>query len=323
MAKAKKQGSGWHKQKVRHSRAKKFGKAGGKYKAEKMSKRIKTMLKENPKLKNMTFKQLKNKGIFLRYRADSDKDGTINIKDCQPLNKKEQDLKEKIKKAEEKGVTLIKKGFKKAKELGKAGLKKAKELTIKAREEIARIQAEKRARQEEAVKTAVLQATATRLIPAVSKAEVEAQVKAEIKEEQAEIIEAEREKEFEFRPIEKIFQEPQFRFTPETAQKLAERTQEALREAKRKRIDDLRVIDLSELNDNELKEISIKLGTGFFGAGNKFENELKRRIRETEKIDADLTIETMRAEKTAKERINKEIEAGVKAGGYIWDDWFK
>lgn len=309
-------GMGWHKQSLRHSRARKYGKAGGKYKTEEISKRIKTMLKKNPKLKNLTFKELQNKGIFLRYQSDTDKDGTKNIKDCQPLNPKMQDLKEKIKKAEKKGITLIKKGFKKAEELGKEGITKAKELTTKAKQKIAEIQEEKKERQEKAIAQAIIQAKERKIIPEINEKEIREKIEAEIYKETAD-------KETEFYPTEQIFQEPQFKMTPEKAQKIAERTTEAIRKAKRKRINDLSNIDLSELTDNELKEISIKLGTGTFRTGNKYENELKRRIRETNKIETDLKIETMKAEKIAQERINKELQTGVKAGGYIWDDWFK
>lgn len=40
--------------------------------------------------KNLSFKQLKKKGIKLNPRGDADKDGTINKKDCKPLDPKKQ-----------------------------------------------------------------------------------------------------------------------------------------------------------------------------------------------------------------------------------------
>jgi len=309
-------GKGWFNQPIRHSRARKYGKAGGIYKSNKAAKRLQTILKNNPQYYNLNLQQLKNKGIFLRYNTDTDKDGVINIEDCQPLNPKMQDLKEAIKEGEEKATKLIAIGFKKAKELGREGIKKAKEIAKETIKKIEEAQERRKQRQEKAIKKAVLQATKSRLIPEVTEKEVEEEIKKQmIKEEQTE--------EFSFKPVEEIFKRPEFVMTPEKAQELAERTQEALRKAKRKRIDDLKEIDMSELTDDELKEIAIRLGTGFFGKGNKFENELKRRIKERKKINTDLQIETMRAEREAQERINKELERGVKEGGYIWDDWFK
>jgi hypothetical protein len=77
MAKAKTSGSGWHKQSVRHSNARRFGKAGGTY-------------------SDMTYKGLQRAGIHLSRRGDADKDGVLNYKDCRPLNKKEQGIVHKI-----------------------------------------------------------------------------------------------------------------------------------------------------------------------------------------------------------------------------------
>jgi len=58
---------------------------------QRVSPRIQKMLKKNPKLKDKTFKELQKKGVFLKYQADSDMDGTPNIKDCRPLNPKKQE----------------------------------------------------------------------------------------------------------------------------------------------------------------------------------------------------------------------------------------
>lgn len=60
-------------------------------KTAQLSPRVKAMIQKNPKLRNLSFEQLKKKGVFLRYQADSDKDGVPNIKDCRPLNKKKQE----------------------------------------------------------------------------------------------------------------------------------------------------------------------------------------------------------------------------------------
>ena len=78
---------GWHFQSDRHSKARKTGSAGGEY----SSARIKALVSKHPEYKDLSFKQLKNKGVFLKYQKDSDGDGVKNVKDCRPLNKKAQD----------------------------------------------------------------------------------------------------------------------------------------------------------------------------------------------------------------------------------------
>lgn len=70
--KAKTMGSGWHKESLRHSNARRLGRAGGKY-------------------STMTYKQLKQRGVNLKPTADADKDGVPNSLDCRPLNKHAQD----------------------------------------------------------------------------------------------------------------------------------------------------------------------------------------------------------------------------------------
>ena len=42
------------------------------------------------KFKNLSYNQLLKKGVKLKPHGDADKDGVVNIKDCKPLNKKEQ-----------------------------------------------------------------------------------------------------------------------------------------------------------------------------------------------------------------------------------------
>jgi hypothetical protein len=84
MAKARNIGSGWHYESLRHSNARRFGKASP-------SNRIKTLIKTHPEYKDLTFKQLEHKGVYLKYQGDSDKDGTPNVHDCRPLDKTKQD----------------------------------------------------------------------------------------------------------------------------------------------------------------------------------------------------------------------------------------
>jgi len=43
-------------------------------------------IKQPQRLSNLSFPQLKKKGVFLKYWGDADKDGVPNVKDCRPLN---------------------------------------------------------------------------------------------------------------------------------------------------------------------------------------------------------------------------------------------
>lgn len=55
-------------------------------KTSQLSPRLKRAVKKNPALLTKNFPQLQKKGVFLRYQGDADKDGTVNIKDCKPLD---------------------------------------------------------------------------------------------------------------------------------------------------------------------------------------------------------------------------------------------
>lgn len=108
MAKPKKivgKGMGWHRETVRHSRARRTGRAGGTYLTAitkedlhtmKQNKRDydkfkKELIKKNPSLTNKKIDKLLMKNPSKLWKLDSDKDGTADIKDCQPLNPKKQD----------------------------------------------------------------------------------------------------------------------------------------------------------------------------------------------------------------------------------------
>ena len=130
MARAKAYGSGWHGQTLRHSRARKLGKAGGKYAMlpsrernlrnkslvwlsketsyksvpetfyfddwanedfEKYGKLSDTQLKKIFNLKDYEVARFKEE---MREAKDSDGDGVPDHKDCQPLNKNAQDTYE-------------------------------------------------------------------------------------------------------------------------------------------------------------------------------------------------------------------------------------
>jgi len=78
-----KTGKGWKGESKRHSLARQGIKTG-----QKISPRVKAMLKKNPKLKNKTYKQLQKSGVFLKAKGDVDGDKVLNSKDCRPLNPK-------------------------------------------------------------------------------------------------------------------------------------------------------------------------------------------------------------------------------------------
>lgn len=83
--------SGWHKQTLRHSKAKRTGHAGGKYaNSNPTGWRYPKDVFSDKKNKNLSFNQLQSKGVFLKYQGDTDKDGTKNIHDCRPLDAKKQ-----------------------------------------------------------------------------------------------------------------------------------------------------------------------------------------------------------------------------------------
>ena len=64
MVKFSDKGSGWHKEGTRHSRARKYGTAGGNYHVPTRSKH----------LRKLTYSQLKKKGVKLSANGDADHD---------------------------------------------------------------------------------------------------------------------------------------------------------------------------------------------------------------------------------------------------------
>jgi len=309
---AKYKSGGWFKQSLRHSRARKIGRAGGSYASD----RIRTLLKKHPEYKKLTFKQLKKRGVFLKYNSDSDKDGVINIKDCRPLNKKAQDngeektlefeqikgtglLREKEPKKKIKIKEFLSKTEKQAEEAAKKGLKfiseEAKELKKKAEESIEEYNRKKR----EAVSKAVDEATKGRLMEQKNL------------DERQEILEDIQEaQEVEKSDVSHIFTGT----NPEESAKIAEKTSKLMTRASHKAIDDLSSVDVKELSDNELKTIAVRLGTGFFNSGTRFENELKRRIRERERIATNLQIEVEKSRMEHEKRLTKLREDAKKPG---------
>ena len=250
--------TGWYNQKVRHSNAKRFGKAGGVYTSE----RIKKLLNK-PKYKNMTFKQLKNKGVYLSYQGDADKDGVKNIKDCRPLNKKAQDN-----------------GLPKSIYANIPDVPEEKPTTEK--EEKERIQTQER-------------------LQKIGKSISKFGRKIKEKEEQFCKKRAIAEKKRKEKQVSRIEKELE--------------TSEYLNKRDRERIADL---DLRELNDEELKILAIREGTGFF-SNNKYATEIERRIREEAKLETDKTIIINEERLRAKTRI---AETTTPKKGF-WNDFLK
>jgi len=119
---------------------------------QKLSPRVQNMLKKNPSLENKSFKELQKKGVFLKFQADSDGDGVVNIKDCKPLDPKKQDFKQTFAKVKVFGKKIAKEGI----ELGKKGLKKLadieREKKVQALKEIKHPKVMKLEKQEARVK---------------------------------------------------------------------------------------------------------------------------------------------------------------------------
>jgi hypothetical protein len=78
MAKARMAGSGWHRQSVRHSNARKLGRAGGTYSNSRTP--------VSDFFKDMSREDIRNLRDDLKYGKDSDGDGVPDHKDCQPHN---------------------------------------------------------------------------------------------------------------------------------------------------------------------------------------------------------------------------------------------
>ncbi len=98
---------------------------------QKLSPRLQTILKKHPEYKNLSFDELKKKGVFLRYQSDSDGDGVVNIHDCRPIDSTKQDLPDwitktgrSIKKFAKKEIKGIKKSIEEKKK--KQAIERAK-----------------------------------------------------------------------------------------------------------------------------------------------------------------------------------------------------
>lgn len=274
---AKYSGKGWHFQTERHSKAAKTGHAGGLYE----SARISAIVKKHPEYKNLTFKELRNKGVFLRYQSDADKDGTKNINDCRPLNKKAQDdgkmagwndigHEEKPLRLERiKGTNLLKEkepsNFKeKVKAAGEYAKKEAKIAGEYAAKEI-KIGAKKTG---EFIKKETEQ-----LDEEIKLAREKAQIKREANKEQLE----------EFR-----------------LQEVNSRLKE--------QVGDEKEIDVKALSEEELKQLAVITPRNLFGGDNRYESELKRRIDAEARLKTDLILERTKATSIAEERIKKSTQ---------------
>jgi len=110
-------GGGWFQQRVRHSNAKKFGKAGEPYASDKK------------KISDLTWDEIKNP------QGDVDEDGVPNAIDCKPLDPDEDLSLAEIKEGAGKAYGAAKTGIGKVAGAAKAGVKKAveKEEEIKVR----------------------------------------------------------------------------------------------------------------------------------------------------------------------------------------------
>lgn len=280
-------GKGWHFQTERHSKAAKTGHAGGLYE----SARISAIVKKHPEYKNLTFKELRNKGVFLRYKSDSDKDGTKNINDCRPLNKKAQDNgkmvgwndighEEKPLRFEKiRGTELLKekepsKFKEKLKEAGEYAKKEAKIAGEFAAKEI----------KKGAKKTGEFIVKETeKLNEELKVARERAQIKREANREQLE----------EFR---------------------LQEVNSALKE----QVGDEKDIDVKALSEEELKQLAVITPRNLFGGDNRYESELKRRIEAEARLKTDLILERTKATSKAEERI-KEASQTKKPFKAFWE----
>jgi len=93
-------GSGW--KNIISNDPHRHGLAAKGVKTAALSPRLRKRVRDNPKLATMNFANLQKNGVFLKYQGDADKDGVVNVKDCQPLNMNKQDRIFEVKK----GITI-------------------------------------------------------------------------------------------------------------------------------------------------------------------------------------------------------------------------
>jgi len=230
--------------------------ARGMKQPQRVSPRITTIMKKRPEVKDMDFKQLKKLGVFLRYHADSDKDGVPNIKDCKPLNpKKHKDEAvteiEFDPTVEEEPTTYQKLKGKTGAVLGKAGRgavslgKKGVKSYIESRKQ----------KKIEALR------------------EVKHPKIRELEKQQMRVAELQRQAENE--PDD----EDLFRELDEEEDQL------------RKIQEEVTEIKVEDLNDAQLKTLAIRHKDDFsiFGSGNPYKDELLRRIRAKKKLEKEIS----------------------------------
>jgi len=257
---------GWHRESKRHSQA-----AKGVKTKQKVSPRVKRMLKKDPKLRDKTFKQLQKKGVFLKYQADSDGDGIPNVKDCRPLDPRKQDNGE----AAFVPVEEIAKPTGKVTEVGVIGAETKQQAILKrARDRADKLLAEGRKKlkeSQEKKKARRIKALESVDHPDVLKLNKQKERVAELKEQIAINEDEERE--------EKLFNELQ-------------KEENQLRTIQEK-VTELR---LEELSDRKLKTLAIRwnpkdegLLGGLFGSPrNPYQEELVRRIMQTKRLNQKL-----------------------------------
>ena len=247
-------GKGWKGESKRHSLARRGIKTG-----QKLSPRIKAMLKKNPKLKNKTFKQLQKKGVFLKYQGDVDSDGVKNIKDCRPLNPKmhkdERVTEIKFDPSVEKDVSKSKIFLGKTKAFISKEAKLGRELASKKLRELKERKKAKKIKTLEEIEH-----------PIINKLNKQTKRVDTIKTQIAETDDEKKE--------EKLFNELD-----------VEQTQ--LREIEEK----VTELNLENVSDSKLKTLAIRhTDDSFFSLGdNKFSKELKRRIKTKKKLESELS----------------------------------
>lgn len=250
---------------------------------QKLSPRVEAMLRTNPDLKNKSFKQLQNKGVFLKSQGDTDKDGVVNIKDCKPLDKSRHqnertetvDIEQFEKKLE---PTKKEKAVKAAKQTGIL-IGKTAVGAVKGGVKILKERAEKKKREE---LKALDKPELKKLISQESRVqELRTQLKLEEKTDE----------------IEKLGEE-------------LDNEEQQLREAQEK----VTNIKLDDYSDSELRTLAIRLKdddsifSGLFsGSGNKYKDELLRRIKSRADIDRE-EAKQKNEESIEKAKLTKELK---------------
>lgn len=234
----------------------------------------------------MTYSQLKERGVKLSTKGDADHDGVMNKNDCRPLNKRKQDDVE-VTYQNPDGSTIVQ-NFDNTQE------------ALKHAENNPDLEAQKLTSFDNGKLKEVPKHKIRNFLVKESKAfgsfvKKEAPIVARAVKEDA--IKIGKFAKKEFGVATKKIEEAQKR---SREKKLGE-----LNSALKNKVKNEEDIDIRTLSDGELHKLAVLEGEGFFG-DNKYESELKRRIKTEYRLRTDLAIEKEKDQINESKRLKDE-----------------